>query len=111
MISNDIGTQLAPAALTALQNAKTAFFGAQADRCGYLRIGFEPHPESGELSVAAQFTLRPNRDWHLVDASIKLSDLEASDPRAAIQAAFANLSESLATISMAERFRPQGLDG
>lgn len=100
-------TDLAPAALDALQHAKTAFIGAEADRCGYLRVAFEPHPETGELAVAADFSLGPEREWHQVDASIKLSDLE-HDPRRAVRRAFAALSDGVRLAAIARHFRPTG---
>jgi len=100
-------TDLAPEVLDALQHAKSAFLGAEADRCGYLRVGFEPHPETGELAVAADFSLGPEREWHQVDASIKLSDLE-HDPRRAVRRAFADLSDGVRLAAIARHFRPTG---
>ena len=39
--------QLSPEAIGALQHAKSAFLGAQAERCGYLSVAIEPRPEAG----------------------------------------------------------------
>jgi hypothetical protein len=100
--------QLSPAAIGALQDAKSAFLGAQAERCGYLSVAIEPHPEQGEVAVAARFTLRPRREWHRADASIPLAELEGSDPAPSIARAFRSLSDSVATIGIAHLFRPLG---
>jgi hypothetical protein len=96
---------LAPDAIDALQLAKSAFLGAEAERCGYLRVAFEPHPESDELAVAADFSLGEEREWHKVDASIKLSDLKA-DPQPAVRRAFADLSDGVRMVAIARHFRP-----
>ena len=100
--------QLSPEAIGALQHAKSAFLGAQAKRCGYLSVVIEPKPEAGELGVAARFTLRPRREWHRVDASIPLAELEGDDLTASIDRAFRALSDGVATIGIAHLFRPQG---
>lgn len=109
MWQNDLSGALSAEAIGALRNAKTSFFGAQADRCRYLRIGFEPHPEDDQLAVAAQFTLEPDREWHEANASISLSDLEGGD-FAAIERAFETLAEKLRVAGIARHFRPQGFD-
>ena len=106
-MTTHLDADLAPAVLDALQHAKTAFLGAEAERCGYLRVAFEPHPETGELAVAADFSLGPEREWHQVDASIKLSDLE-HDPRPAVRRAFAHLSDGVRLAAIARHFRPTG---
>lgn len=100
--------QLSPQAIGALQDAKSAFLGAQAERCGYLSVAMEPRPEAGELEVAARFTLRPRREWHRVDASIPLAELEGADLTASIERAFRSLSDGVETIGIAHLFRPQG---
>lgn len=100
-------TGLPPAALAALQHAKSAFLGTEAPRCGYLRVAFDQHPDMGQLAVAASFSLGPEREWHQVDASIKLSDLDA-DPRGAVRRAFADLSDGMRLVTIARRFRPAG---
>ena len=102
-----LDADLGPAALDALQHAKSAFLGAEAERCGYLRVAFDSHPETGELAVAADFSLGPEREWHQVDASIKLSDLE-HDPRRAVRRAFADLSDGVRLAAIARHFRPTG---
>ena len=107
MTITDLDTGLPPDALAALQLAKSAFLGAEAPRCGYLRVAFEPHPDMGELAVAASFSLGPEREWHQVDASIKLSDLN-TDPRPAVRRAFADLSDGMRLVTIARRFRPTG---
>lgn len=107
MTTTELDADLAPEALDALQHAKSAFFGAQAQRCGYLRVAFQAHPETGELGLAASFSLGPERQWHHVDASIRLSDLDA-DPRPAVRRAFADLSDAMRLITIAHRFRPSG---
>lgn len=99
---------LAPDAIDALQLAKSAFLGAEAARCGYLRVAFEPHPESGELAVAADFSLGEEREWHKVDASIKFSDLE-HDPKPAVRRAFADLSDGVRLVAIARHFRPSSV--
>ncbi|RYE80076.1 MAG: hypothetical protein EOP19_19370 [Hyphomicrobiales bacterium] len=76
--------------------------------CGYLRVAFEPHPESGELAVAANFSLGPEREWHKVDASIKLSDLAGDNPQRAVRRAFDDLSDGVRMIAIARHFRPMG---
>ena len=107
MTTIDLDANLAPEVLDALQHAKSAFLGAEAQRCGYLRVAFEPHPETGELGLAANFSLGPEREWHQVDASIKLSDLDA-DPRPAVRRAFADLSDGMRLVTIARHFRPTG---
>ena len=99
--------QLSPEAIGALQHAKSAFLGAQSERCGYLSVAIEPRPEAGELGVAARFTLRPRREWHRVDASIPLTELEGNDLTASIERAFRSLSDGVETIGIAHLFRPQ----
>lgn len=108
MTITELQADLAPEALDALQLAKSAFLEAQSERCGYLRVAFEPHPESGELAVDARFTLKPLREWHRVDTTIRLSDLAGSDPRPAVRRAFADLADGVATVSIAHLFRPMG---
>ena len=100
--------QLSPEAIGALQLAKSAFLGAQSERCGYLSVAIEPHSALGEVTVAARFTLRPRREWHQVDAFIPLADLEGGDPTASVTRAFRSLSDRIATIGIAQLFRPQG---
>ncbi len=107
MTTTDLAADLAPDARDALQHAKSAFIGAEAPRCRYLRVAFEPHPETGELGVAANFSLDHELEWHQVDASIKLSDLDA-DPRPAVRRAFADLSDSMRLVTIARHFRPTG---
>ena len=109
MTSSDLEADLAPEAIDALQNEKSAFLGAQSERCGYIRVAFEPRPEVGELAVAADFTLPPKREWHQVDASIKLSDLQGGDPRPAVRRAFAHLSDGVALANIAQHFGPIGV--
>lgn len=106
MTSSNLDTGLPPAAIEALQLAKSAFLWAQSGRCGYLRVAFEPRPETGELAVAANFPLRPKREWHHASASIKLSELKGPDPQPAVRRAFADLTESVDTTNIAHLFRP-----
>ena len=107
MTTTNLDAGLAPEARDALQLAKTAFLGAEAQRCRYLRVAFEPHPETGELGLAANFSLDEALEWHQVDASIKLSDLDA-DPNPAVRRAFADLSDGMRLITIARHFRPTG---
>ena len=107
MTTTDLDADLAPEALDALQHAKSAFLGAEAQRCRYLRVAIESHPEKGELGLAADFSLGPEREWHQVDASSKRSDLDA-DPRPAVRRAFAHLSDSMRLVTIARHFRPTG---
>ena len=109
-MTTDLEADLAPEAIDALQHAKSAFMGAQLERCGYLRVAYEQRPESGELALAANFTLRPKLEWFKVDASIKLSDLESADPRPAVRRAFADLADGVAMVNIAHHFRPMGGD-
>lgn len=108
MTATSLEADLPAGALDALQHAKTAFIGAQAQRCRYLRVAFEPHPETGELGLAANFSFGPEREWHQVDASIKLSDL-GEDPGPAVRRAFADLSDGMRLVTIARHFRPAGL--
>jgi hypothetical protein len=109
-LAADLAADLGPEAIEAIQRAKSAFLGAQSERCSYLRVAFEQRPESGELALAANFTLRPKREWFQVDASIKLSDLESDDPRPAVRRAFADLADGVAMVNIAQHFRPMGGD-
>lgn len=106
----ELQDDLAPEAIEALARAKSAFLGAQAERCGYLRVAFERHEEEGELAVAASFTLKPKREWHHVDAAIKLADLEGQAMQGSVDRAFRSLSDAVACVGIAHLFRPMGRD-
>lgn len=110
MTITDLQGALAPEAVEALARAKSAFLGAQADRCGYLRVAFERHEDLGELAVAASFTLKPQREWHHVDTAIKLSDLTGSALQPSIDRAFRILTDGVACVGIAHLFRPFGAE-
>lgn len=89
----------------ALKAAKSAFLAAEAHRCGYLRVSFAAALDQRAIIAAAQFTLRPGREWHEAEALIGLADL-ARDPDAAARKAFATLADHIATVGIAQLFRP-----
>lgn len=89
----------------ALKAAKSAFLAIEAERCGYLRVSFAAALDQRAIVAAIQFTLRPGRDWHEAETLIGLAEL-ARDPDAAARRAFANLADHIATVGIAQLFRP-----
>lgn len=89
----------------ALKLAKSAFLAAQADRCGYLRVSFAAALDQRAIVVAIQFTLPPGRDWHETETLIGLGEL-AQDPDRAADRAFDRLADHIATVGIAQLFRP-----
>lgn len=89
----------------ALKAAKSAFLAAQAERCGYLRVSFAAALDQRAIVVAVQFTLRPGRDWHETETLIGLGEL-TRDPEAAAHRAFEQLADHIATVGIAQLFRP-----
>jgi hypothetical protein len=89
----------------ALKAAKSTFLATQANRCGYLRVSFAAALDQRAIVVGIQFTLRPDREWHETETLIGLADL-ARDPDAAARRAFATLADHIATVGIAQLFRP-----
>lgn len=92
-----------------LRDAKTRFLADHRDRCGYLRITFAPADNHGAMVISALFTLQDDREWHNADARIDLRDL-LSNPEAAVTKAFATLDDAIATVGIAQLFRPRGAE-
>lgn len=93
-------------AANVLREAKTAFLADQNDRCGYLRVTFAPAEGCETLVVSALFTLPGGREWHTADARIAVTDLRQA-PEPAVCRAFAQLADGIATVGIAQRFRPR----
>jgi hypothetical protein len=93
-------------AAAVLRDAKSAFLASHRDRCGYLKITFAPAEAYEALAISALFTLPGGREWHNADASIAVHDLRHA-PEIAVSRAFAQLADGIATVGIAQRFRPR----